>query len=127
MKTGHGTTDWFKTGKVYDKAVYCHPACLTSKKSTSCKMPGWVNQKLESKLLGEISTTSDIQMIPLLMAESEEELKSLLMKMKKKSEKAGLKLSIQKTNIHCIQSLHFMAKRWGKNGNSSEFYILGIQ
>ena len=62
-----------------------------------------------------------------LMAESEEELKSLLMKMKKKSEKAGLKLSIQKTNIHCIQSLHFMAKRWGKNGNSSEFYILGIQ
>ena len=63
------------------QAVYCHPACLTSKKSTSCKMPGWVNQKLESKLPGEISTTSDMQMIPLL-AESEEELKSLLMKVK---------------------------------------------
>ena len=60
------------------------------------------------------------------MAESEEELKTLLMKMKKKSEKAGLKLSIQKPNIHSIQSPHYMAKM-GKNGNSSEFYILGLQ
>ena len=76
------------------QAVYWHPACLTSKKSTSCKMPGWVNQKLESKLPGEISTTSDMQMIPLL-AESEEELKSLLMKVKEETEKAGLKLNSQ--------------------------------
>ena len=45
--------------------------------STSCKMPGWTNHKLESRLLGEISTTSDMQMIPFLMAESEKELKSL--------------------------------------------------
>ena len=57
-------------------------------------MPGWVNQKLESKLPGEISTTSDMQMIPLL-AESEEELKSLLMKVKEETEKAGLKLNSQ--------------------------------
>ena len=60
-------------------------------------MPGWIKHKLESRFLGEISITSDVQMIPTtLMAESEEELKSLLMKVKEESEKAGLKLNIQK-------------------------------
>ena len=54
-----------KLGKEYEKAIYCHPAYLTSVQSTSCKMPGWMKHKLESRLLGEISTTSDIQMIPL--------------------------------------------------------------
>ena len=62
--------------------------------SPSCEMLGWMNLKLESRLLGEILITSDIQ-----MAESEEELKSLLMKVKEESEKAGLKLSIQKTKM----------------------------
>ena len=62
-------------------------------------MLGWMKLKLESRLLGEISATSDIQMIPTLMAESEEELKSLLMRVKEKSEKAGFKLNIQKTKI----------------------------
>ena len=51
-------------GKEYIKAVYCHPAYLTSMQSTSCKMPGWVKHKLESRLSGEISITSDKQMIP---------------------------------------------------------------
>ena len=62
-------------------------------------MLGWMNHKLESRLPGEISTTSDMQMIPLLMTESEEELKSLLMKVKGESEKVGLMLNIQKTKI----------------------------
>ena len=53
-----------KSGKEYDKAVYCHPAYLTSMQSTSCEMPGWMKHKLESRLLGEISITSDTQMIP---------------------------------------------------------------
>ena len=52
-----------------------------------------------------------------LMAESEEELKSLLMKVKKESEKADLKLNIQKTKIMAIQSQHFVANRWGKSVN----------
>ena len=61
-------------------------------------MLGWMKHKLESRLPGEISTTSDMQMTsPLFMAESEEELKSLLMKVKEKSEKVGFKLNIQKT------------------------------
>ena len=54
--------DWFKIGKEYVKAVYCHPAYLTYMQSTSCKMLGWMNHKLESRLLGEISTMSDMQM-----------------------------------------------------------------
>ena len=54
-----------KLGKEYVKAVYCHSAYLTYMQSTSCKMPGWMNHKLESRLPGEISTTSDMQMIPL--------------------------------------------------------------
>ena len=82
-----------KLGKEYDKAVYCYPAYLTSMQSTSCKIPGWMNQKLKSRFPGEISTTSDMQMIP-LMAESEEELKSFLMKVKEENEKAGLKLNM---------------------------------
>ena len=86
-----------KSGKEYVKAVYCHPAYLTYMQSTSCKMLGWMKHKLESGLLGEISTTSDMQMT--LMAESEEELKSLLMKVKEESEKVGLKLNILKTKI----------------------------
>ena len=55
-----------KLGKEYVKAAYCHPAYLTSMQSTSCEMPGWMKHKLESRLLGEISITSDIQMTPLL-------------------------------------------------------------
>ena len=51
-------------GKEYVKAVYCHPADLTSMQSTSCEMLGWMKHKLESRFLGEISITSDTQMTP---------------------------------------------------------------
>ena len=54
-----------KSGKEYVKAVYCHPAYLTSMQSTLWKMLGWMDRKLESRFLEEISTTSDIQIIPL--------------------------------------------------------------
>ena len=87
-----------KSGKEYIKVVYCHPAYLTYMQNTSCEMPGWMKHKLESRLLGEISITSDADNIS-LMAESKEELKSLLMKVKEESEKVGLKLNIQKTKI----------------------------
>ena len=59
-----------------------------------------------------------------LMAESEEELKSLLMKVKQESEKVDLKLNIQKMKIW---SHHFMGNRWGNSGNSARFYLFGIQ
>ena len=54
-----------KLGKKCDKAVYCHPAYLTSMQNTWCEIPGWMNDKLESRLPGEISTTSDMKVIPL--------------------------------------------------------------
>ena len=66
-----------------------------------------MNHKLESRFLGEVSTASDMQMITTLMAESKEEIKSLLMRVKEESEKAGLKLNIQKTKIMAFSpSLH---------------------
>ena len=54
----------FKSGKEYIKAVYCHPAYLSYMQSTSCEMPGWMKHKLGSRLPGEISITSDMQMTP---------------------------------------------------------------
>ena len=62
-----------------------------------------------------------------LMAEREEELKSLLIKVKKESEISGLKLNIQKTKIMAAGSHHFMANRWGNNGNSDRLYFFGLQ
>ena len=53
-----------KSGKEYVKAVYCHPAYLTYMQRTSCEMQGWMKHKLESRLLGEISITSNVQMTP---------------------------------------------------------------
>ena len=75
-------------------------------------MPGWMKHKLESRLLGEISIISDDTT---LMEESEEELKSLLMKVKEESEKIGLKLNIQKTKIMAsspITSWQIKAETW---------------
>ena len=53
-----------KSGKEYIESVYCHPAYLTYMQSTSCEMPGWMKDKLESRVPGEISITSDMQMTP---------------------------------------------------------------
>ena len=69
-----------KLEKEYDKAVYCH-AYLTYMQSTSCELLGWMKHNLESRFLGEISITSDMQMTTLI-AESEEELKRVLMKVR---------------------------------------------
>ena len=97
-----------KLGKEYVKAVYCHPAYLTYMQRTSWETPGLDEAQAGIKKIGgrninnlryEDDTT--------LMAESEEELKSLLMKMKEESEKVGLKLNIQKTKIKAsVPSLH---------------------
>ena len=64
LKPGMEKQTGSKLGKEYVKAVYCHLACLTSMQSTSCEMRGWMTQKVESSLPGEISTTSDMQMTP---------------------------------------------------------------
>ena len=88
-----------KSGKEYVKAVNCHPAYLTSMQSTSWETLGWMKHKPGVKIarrnISNLRYTDDTT----LMVESEEELNSLLMKVKEESEKAGLKLNIQKTNI----------------------------
>ena len=87
-----------KLGKEYIKAVFCQPAYLTYTQSTSCKMPDWMTHKLESRLPGGISITSDMQMTAPLWQKVKKNLR-LLMKVKEESEKVGLKLNIEKTKI----------------------------
>ena len=89
-----------KLGKEDIKAIYCHPAYLTYMQSTSCEMLGWMNEaqagiKIARRNINNLRYAD----VTTIMAESEEELKSLLMKVKVESEKAGLKLNIQKTNF----------------------------
>ena len=83
-------------------------------------MLGWMKHKLESRLLGEISVTSDDTT---LVAESKEELKSLLMKVKEESEKVWLKAQHSENEDHGIRSHHFMGNRWGNSGNSDRLYL----
>ena len=65
VRTLHGTTDWFKIGEKSLNRLYVITVYLMDMQTTACEMPGWMNHKLESRLPGEISTTSDMQMIPL--------------------------------------------------------------
>ena len=88
-----------KLGKEHVKAICCHPAYLTCMQSTSCKMPGWMNLKVEPSLPGRNINNLRYADDTILMAESKKKLKSLLMEVKEESEKAGLKLNIQKTKI----------------------------
>ena len=85
-------------------------------------MLGWMKHKLVSRLVVEISITSDMQMTPPLW----QKVKNLLMKVKEESEKSGLKLNIQKRKI-IAQSHHFVANRWGNNGNNDRLYFGGLQ
>ena len=111
-----------KLGKEYIKTVYCHSAYLTSVQSTSREMLGWKKHKLKSRLPGKISICAHDTT---LMAESEEELKSLLMKVKEESEKVDLKLSIQKMKIMASGPI----TSWEIDGETveavSDFIILG--
>ena len=87
-----------KPGKEYIKAVYCHPTYLTYMQRTSCKMLDWMTQqdviKIARRNINNLRYADTT-----LMAESEEALKSLLMKVKEENEKGGLKLNMQNTKI----------------------------
>ena len=112
-----------KLGKEYVKAVYCHPAYLTSMQSTSCDMPGWMRHKLESRLPGDVINNLRYVDNTTLTAASEEELKSLLMKVEEESEKAGLKLNIEKTKIMASCPITL----WQIDGETMTDYFLGLQ
>ena len=89
-------------------------------------MPGWMNHKLESRLLGEISITSDADDIT-LVAESKEELKSLLMKVKVESENSGLKLHFQKVKIMAPGPITSWKIDAETMETATDFYFLGLQ
>ena len=115
-----------KSGNEYVKVVYCHCAYLTHMQSTSWETLCWIKHKLESRLQGEISLSSDMQMMPPLW-QSEEELKSLL-KVKEESEKVGLKLNIQKIENMASGPITL----WQIDGetverNSDRLYFSGVQ
>ena len=110
-----------KLGKEYVKTVYCHLAYLMSMQSTLCPMLGWMC-KIAVRNINNLRYADDTT----LMAESEEELKSLLMKVKEESEKVGLKLNIKKTKIMAFGPI----TSWQIDGETVETvrdYFLGLQ
>ena len=122
VRTGHGTTDWFQIGKEV------HQGCILS----PCLFDLYVeyiiqNARLDEAQAGIKTAGRNINNLRYADEESEEELKSLLVKEKEESEKSGLKLNIQKTQIKVSCPHHFMANRWGNNGNGDRFYLLGLQ
>ena len=113
-----------KLRKEYDKAVYCHPVYLAYRQRISCEMLGWVNCNWNQDCWEKCHRYADDTT---LMAESKEELKSLLMKVKEEGEKSWLKTQHSKSKDCGIQSHHFMTNRWGNSRNSDRLYFLGLQ
>ena len=125
VRTGHGTTDWFQIGKGVRQGCILSPCLFNLYSKYIMKNTGleeaqaWI--KIARRNINNLRYTDDTT----LMAESEKELKSLLMKVKEQSEKVDLKLNIQKTKI-MIRS-HHIANRWGNSGNSSWLWFFGLQ
>ena len=127
VRTGHGTTDWFQIGKGVHQGCILSPFLFNFYAEYIMRNAGLAEAQagieIAMRNINNLRFADDTT----LMAESEEELKSLLMKVKEENEKAGLKLNIQKNEDHVIWSHHFMANRWGNNGNSDRLYFLGLQ
>ena len=125
--TGHGTTDWFQIGKGVRQGCILSPCLFNLYAEYIMRNAGLKEAqagiKIARRNINNLRYADDTT----LMAESEEELKSFLKKVQEESEKVGLKLNIQKTKIMASQSHHFMANRWGNNGNSNRYYFLGLQ
>ena len=115
-----------KLGKGYVKAVYCHLAYLTSVQSISWETLGWMKHKLESRLLGEISVTSDSRWHNLYDGKWRG-IKESLEEGKEESEKNWLKTQHSKIEDRVIWSHLFMTNRWQNNGNSGRLHFLGLQ
>ena len=114
-----------KSGKEHIKAVYCHPAYLTSMQSTLCKMldEAQAGIKIAGRNINILRYADDTT----LMSESKEELKSLLMKVKKESEKVGLKRNIQIMKIMASSPITLWQIDRGNSGNSVRLHFSGLQ
>ena len=116
VRTGHGTTDWFQIGKGVWQGSILSPCLFYLYAEYIMRNAGLEEAQAGIKISGRNINNLKYADDTTLMAESEE-LKSLLMKVKEESEKAGLKLNFQKKKDHGIWSHHFMANRWGNSGN----------
>ena len=125
VRTGHGTTVWFQIGKGVYQGWILSPCLFNLYAEYIMRNAGLEETQAGIKIARRNINTLRYADDTTLMAESEEELKSLLMKVKEENEKVVLKLNIQKTKI--IWSHHFMANRWGNNGDSDRLYFLGLQ
>ena len=116
VRTRHGTTDWFQIGREVHQGCILSPCLFNLYAEHIMRNAGLEKTQVQVKIAGRNINNLRYADDTTLMAESEEELKSLLMKVKEESEKVGLKLNIQKTD-HGIWSHHFMRNRWGNSGN----------
>ena len=126
MRKRNKSTTWYHLiGKAVHPSIYCHPAYLTYMQSTSYEMLGWKKHKLESRLLGEISVTSDMQMTPPLWQKWRGTKEPL--EIERGEWKSWLKAQLSENEDHGIWSHYFMANRWGNSGNSVRLYFWGLQ
>ena len=117
VRIGHGTTNWFEIGKGVCQGCILSPCLLNFYAEYIMRNSGLEEAQAGIKTAGKNLNNLIYAEDTTLMAESEEELKNLLMKLKEESEKVGLKLNIQKKD-HGIWPRHFMANRWGNSGHS---------
>ena len=126
VKTEHGKTDWFQIGKEERQGCILSPCLFNLYAEYIMRNAGLEEAEAGIKIAGRNINNLRYADDTTLMAESEEELKSLLMKVKEESEKVNLKLTIQKTKIMAFGSITSW-HRWGNNGNSDRLYFLGLQ
>ena len=118
VRTGHETTDWFQIGKGVRQGCILSPCLFNFYAEYIMRNAGLEEAQAGIKIAGRNTNNLRYADDTTLMAGSEEELKSLLMKVKEESEKSWLKGQHSENEDHGIWSHHFMAKRWGNSGNS---------
>ena len=127
LRTGHGTTDWFQIQKGVCQGCILSPCLFSLYSEYIMRNAGLEETQAGIKIAARNTNNLRYAADTTLMAESEEELKRLLMKVKEASKKSWLKAQRSENEDHGIQSHHFMANRWGNGGNGGRLYVLGLQ